>query len=174
MAYCATCEKDGGSGKFCGTCGKQISAPAVEPKVTDVTNTSAGKSGMWAHLGAILLVLAGYVSFFPWFVLWLPGLILRSSRSATEFDRRHATESLNFQLTALALFGVFVIGDIVILALGAGGFAPAGPIFIVYGLTTLAIVFIFQWVGVVFAIVGSIAASNLKEYRYPISYRFVK
>ncbi len=174
MAYCATCEKDGGSGKFCATCGKQIVTTEAEAKVVDQPVASSGKAGMWAHLGAIMLVVAGYLTFVTWFILWLPGLIIRNSRTASEFDRRHATESLNFQLTALVLFGIFVLGDIAILVAGSAGFQEAGPLFVIYGLSTLAIVFIFQWIGVVFAILGSVNAASLRAYRYPLSFRFVK
>jgi len=38
----------------------------------------------------------------------------------------------------------------------------------------IPLLIIFQIVGLVFTIQATIAGSNLKEYRYPISIRFVK
>jgi len=174
LGFCTTCEKDGGSGKFCVTCGKQMEATVMESAVVEAPNTSAGKGGMWSHLGAILLVIAGYGSFFPWLILWLPAALVRNSRTATEFDKRHATESMNFQFTALALFGIFVVGDIILFTAMVTGVTAAAQLLIYYAIATLIIVILYQWVGVIFAAQASVAAANLREYRYPLSYRFVK
>ncbi|MBU6144609.1 MAG: DUF4870 domain-containing protein [Acidobacteria bacterium] len=174
MGFCITCQKDVSGGRFCPTCGKQVVDVVFEQQAaTTAANVSSGNQGMWAHLGALIGSVAGYFLFITWFALWLPGLIIKNSSTATDFDRRHAKESMNFQLSALVMLGFFLLGDLVLLLMG-----QFDPIFfqvlIFYALITLVIVVIVQILGIVCSIVGSLKASKLQEYRYPISYRFVK
>lgn len=163
MGYCATCQKEVKAiGKFCPNCGKQLVDVVYEQKLAETTgtNTSVSQQAMWSHLGAILANVLGYFTAITWALTWLPGLIIRGSSTATDFDRRHATESMNFQLTMLlvAVSGT-LLGFLTLLI----GFIVIIPALI-----------IFQIVGLVFTIQATLAASNLKEYRYPISIRFVK
>ncbi|MFM8927427.1 MAG: DUF4870 domain-containing protein [Rhodoluna sp.] len=128
-------------------------APADIPR-------STGQLAMWSHLIPIIGGFLALLTFITIFLLWVPGLIIRGLTTATEFDRRHATESMNFQLTMLivtvttGVLGVMTvfIGFIVLLPLWA----------------------IIEVVALIFTIQATIAASKLKEYRYPISIRFVK
>jgi uncharacterized Tic20 family protein len=94
------------------------------------------------------------------FVLWLPPLLIKSSNSATDFDKRHATESLNFQIT-LALY---------IVACLSIGFATLTLAFLIVGPLLIALAIC----AVVFNIMGAVAANAGREYRYPLSIRFVK
>jgi uncharacterized Tic20 family protein len=94
------------------------------------------------------------------FLLWLPGLLIRNSASATEFDKRHATESMNFQLTMLIFTIAGTIFTIVTLFAGIVLVLPAA---LALGIAAL-----------IFMIMGSIAANDGKEYRYPLTIRFVK
>jgi uncharacterized Tic20 family protein len=163
MGYCVTCQKDVKEiGKFCPNCGKQLVDVVFEQRQAeaDTTNKSVSQQAMWSHLGAILANVLGYFTGITWALTWLPGMIIRGSATATDFDRRHATESLNFQLTMLlfAVSGV-VLGFLTLLI----GFLVIVPALIV-----------MQIIGLIFTIQATIAGSNLKEYRYPISIRFVK
>lgn len=163
MGYCATCQEDVKViGKFCPNCGKQLVDVVYEQKLAEAagTNASVSQQGMWSHLGAILANVLGYVTGITWVLTWLPGLIIRGSSTATDFDRRHATESMNFQLTMLLIAVSGAILGVLTLFVGFLVIVPA--------------LIIFQIVGLIFTIQATIAASNLKEYRYPISIRFVK
>ena len=164
MNYCLSCQKDVRViGKFCPDCGKQLVDLVVDEKLaaaSTTVNRSNGQQAMWSHLGAILANALGYLTGVTWVLTWLPGLIIRGSSTATDFDRRHATESLNFQLTMLL---IAVSGTLVGIMTLLIGFIVIIPLLI-----------IFQIVGLVFTIQATIAGSNLKEYRYPISIRFVK
>lgn len=162
MAYCSACQIEVSNAKFCTTCGRQLvagAAPGVE-QVSVPAATSKNSLAMWAHLAPLLGAVVGTFTGLPYFLLWLPGLLIRQSRSATAFDRRHATESLNFQLSLL----VYIASGIVFSLLTIGiGLLIAGP-----GLIGLAIT------ALVFNIMAIAAASGGREYRYPLTIRFVK
>jgi uncharacterized Tic20 family protein len=115
---------------------------------------------MWVHLAPLI---AGFVSIFLFvalFLLWLPGLLVRNSANATEFDKRHATESMNFQLTMLVFSVAATIFSIVTIGIGLLIVVPAA---IALGIAAL-----------IFMIMGSVAANDGREYRYPLTIRFVK
>lgn len=174
MGFCITCQKEVKGGKFCPTCGKQmVDVVFGEQVAPNFGNVSNGKQGMWAHLGALIGVASGYFLFLTWFLLWLPGLLIKNSSTATDFDRRHGQESLNFQLSALVLLGFFLLGDLVLFVLGLYN-QIYFQVLIIYAVITLLVVFVVQILGIIFAIQASMRASKLEEYRYPISFRFVK
>ena len=163
MNYCVTCQKEVKViGKFCPNCGKQLVDVVFQEKMVEesATNKSVGQQAMWSHLGAILANVLGYITGITWVLTWLPGFIIRGSASATDFDRRHATESLNFQLTMLLTAVAGTVLGVLTLFIGFLVIIPA--------------LIIIQIVGLVFTIQATVAASNLREYRYPISIRFVK
>jgi uncharacterized Tic20 family protein len=94
------------------------------------------------------------------FVAWLfalailaPLLVLLVKGKESPFVRSHAVESLNFQITSLI---VGVVG--VVLS------------FVIVGFFLLAGWFLFY---VVVVIVATVAASNGREYRYPLTLRLV-
>jgi len=163
MAFCAACQIEVANAKFCTTCGRQLvdaSAPA-ESQVSTPAATSSKNLAMWAHLAPLLAVVAGFLTAgIVWLLLWLPGVLIRQSASATDFDRRHATESLNFQLSLLLYIAAGTVFSIITIGIGL---LIAGPALI--GLAIAALVF---------NIMAISAANAGREYRYPLTIRFVK
>ena len=163
MAFCAACQIEVANAKFCTTCGRQLvdaSAPA-ESQVSTPAATSSKNLAMWAHLAPLLAVVAGFLTAgIIWILLWLPGVLIRQSASATDFDRRHATESLNFQLSLLLYITAGTVFSIITIGIGL---LIAGPALI--GLAIAALVF---------NIMAISAANAGREYRYPLTIRFVK
>lgn len=166
MGYCVSCAKDVKSAKFCPTCGRQLLSNAdlkAEASAAEkVTPSVQGKSNlaMWVHLAPLIAAGVGIWLTVAIFLLWLPGLLIRNSATSTEFDKRHATESMNFQLTVLifsAAAAVFSIGTIGI------GLLIVVPAAIAVSIAAL-----------IFMIMGAVAASEGREFRYPLSIRFVK
>ena len=163
MAFCTACQIEVSNAKFCTTCGRQLvdaSAPA-ESQVSTPAATSSKNLAMWAHLAPLLAVVAGFLTAgIVWLLLWLPGVLIRQSASATDFDRRHATESLNFQLSLLLYIAAGTVFSIITIGIGL---LIAGPALI--GLAIAALVF---------NIMAISAANAGREYRYPLTIRFVK
>jgi len=166
MGYCVSCAKDVKAGKFCPTCGRQLlttqelKAEASAAEQAPAPVQSKNNLALWVHLAPLI---AGFVGIFltvALFLLWLPGLLVRNSASATEFDKRHATESMNFQLTMLIFIVAATIFSLVTFFVGIVLIAPVA---LALGIAAL-----------VFMIMGSIAANDGKEYRYPLTIRFVK
>jgi uncharacterized Tic20 family protein len=166
VGYCVSCAKESETGKFCATCGRQLltskelagDSTVVEEKV-QVTKGNANLA-MWAHLAPILGALVAIFLIVVAFVLWLPGLLVRNSNNATEFEKRHGTESMNFQLTILLFSVVGIIFSFVTLGIGLVVVIPAA---IALGIASL-----------IFTIMGTVAANEGRPYRYPLSIRFVK
>ena len=162
MAYCSACQIEVSNAKFCTTCGRQLvagAAPVVE-QVSVPASTSKNNLAMWAHLAPLLGAVVGTFTALPYFLLWLPGVLIRQSATATDFDRRHATESLNFQLSLL----VYIAGGIVFSVATIGiGLLAVGPALV--GLAIAALIF---------NIMAIAAANGGREYRYPLTIRFVK
>jgi len=162
MAFCVACNKEVNTGKFCNTCGRQLvdSAAAASDSIqsADTTsNISYKQFAMWSHLAALLASVGSLLtSGLTGLLTWLPGLLIRNSANATAFDKRHATESLNFQLSLL-IYGV-ALAIVSILTLGVG------LILLVPVLIT----------ALVFNIMAITAANAGREYRYPLTIRFVK
>ena len=166
MGYCVSCAKDVKTGKFCPTCGRQLlttqelkaEASAAEQAPAPVKGKSS--LAMWAHLAPLI---AGVVSIWlivAAFLLWLPGLLVRNSATATDFEKRHATESMNFQLTLLIFSVSAAVFSIATIGIGLLIVVPAA---IAVGIAAL-----------IFMILGAVAANDGREYRYPLTIRFVK
>jgi uncharacterized Tic20 family protein len=103
----------------------------------------------WAlasHIGGIL---AAYVAL--GFIAPLIVLLLRGDQSP--FVRRHAVESLNFQINALVYLVVFTL-----------------LLFLLIGFVLLPLYAIFYLVVV---IIAGVRASRGEEYRYPMTIRFI-
>jgi uncharacterized protein len=108
---------------------------------------------MFAHIGSILAAFVAMAFLGPLIVMLTQG-----TKSA--FVRRHAVESLNFQLTLLiALVAGFIL-SIVTLGLGLLVFIPG---LIVGSIAAL-----------VFTVIAGVKANNGEEYRYPLNIRMVK
>ena len=166
MGYCVSCAKDVKTGKFCPDCGRQLlttaqlkaEASAAEQEVAPLRSNRSNV--LWVHLAPLLGGVLAIWFFVAIFILWLPGLIVRNSATATDFEKRHATESMNFQLTMLIFTASGTIFSIVTLFVGLLIVIPAA---IALGIAAL-----------VFMIMGAVAANEGREYRYPLSIRFVK
>lgn len=166
MGYCVSCAKDVKTGKFCPTCGRQLlttqelkAEVSAADKVSEPVKSKSNLA-IWVHLAPLI---AGFVAIFLFvalFLLWLPGLLVRNSATATDFDKRHATESMNFQLTMLVFSVAATIFSIVTIGIGLLIVVPAA---IALGIAAL-----------IFMIMGAVAAGDGREYRYPLTIRFVK
>jgi uncharacterized Tic20 family protein len=95
---------------------------------------------MAAHIGS-------FVAAYVFLGLLAPLIVLLAKGNTSPFVRRHATESLNFQLNALVYLVVFALLLLVLI-----------------GLVLLPLYAIFY---VVVVIIGSVRASRGEEYRYP-------
>lgn len=101
---------------------------------------------MAAHVGSIVTA---------WFALGLiaPLVVLLLRGDASPFVRRHAVESLNFQINAFVLTIVFAL-----------------LMFVLVGFILLPVYGVFYLICVVIA---TVRASNGEEYRYPLTVRLV-
>jgi uncharacterized Tic20 family protein len=88
-----------------------------------------------------------------------PLAIMFTVGQQSAFVRRHAVESLNFQISLLIYGAGAVLFSILTIGLGLLVVIPLGLVFLV-----AALVFLIQ---------GSIKAANGEEYRYPLTLRFV-
>ncbi len=166
MGYCVSCAKDVKAGKFCPTCGRQLlttqelkSEVSAADKVSEPVKSKSNLA-LWVHLAPLIAAVVAIFLIVSLFLLWLPGLLVRNSATATDFDKRHATESMNFQLTMLVFSIAATIFSIVTLGIGLLIVVPAG---IALGIAAL-----------IFMIMGAVAAGDGREYRYPLTIRFVK
>ncbi|MGH8774841.1 MAG: DUF4870 domain-containing protein [Jiangellaceae bacterium] len=100
-----------------------------------------------AHLSAFL---AAYIAL--GFIGPLVVLLIRGDRSP--FVRRHAVEALNFNLTVLIYIAIFVVLAFILIGI---------PLLIGLGILYLVTV-----------ITGAVRASSGRDYRYPLTIRFVK
>lgn len=107
---------------------------------------------MFAHVGALIAGAIGLAFLGPLIVMLTQG-----SKSA--FVRRHAVESLNFQLTLLIALAIGIGASIVTLGIALIVFIPlaiAGSI-----------------AALVLIIIAGVAANGGQDYRYPINIRMV-
>lgn len=166
MGYCVSCAKDIKTGKFCPTCGRQLlttedlKAEATKAEKAEEPKKGKASLAMWAHLAPILGGVVAIWLFVAVFLFWLPGLLVRNSATATDFEKRHGTESMNFQLTML----IFTVGASVFSLVTFGlGLIIVLPAAFALGIAAL-----------IFMILGAVAANDGREFRYPLSIRFVK
>jgi uncharacterized Tic20 family protein len=166
VGYCVSCAKDVKTGKFCPTCGRQLlttqELKAEASAAEKVSEPVQGKSNLalWVHLAPLIAAVVSIWLTVALFLLWLPGLLIRNSATATDFEKRHATESMNFQLTILIFSAVAVVFSIFTFGIGVLLVVPAA--------------FVVSITALIFMILGAVAANDGREYRYPVSIRFVK
>jgi uncharacterized Tic20 family protein len=101
---------------------------------------------MAAHLGSLVAAAVAMAFLAPLAVMLM-------TRGRSEFVRRHAVESLNFQISALIYAAISVV-----------------LIFVLIGLVLLVVLGVFWLVAV---ILGGVAASQGHEFRYPLNIRFI-
>ncbi len=109
--------------------------------------------GLLAHVGALLAAFVALAFLGPLLVLLIQG-----NKSA--FVRRHAIESLNFQITLLIALAAGIVLSVATLGLGLIIVLPVG---LVIGILALV------WI-----IMAGIKANNGEDYRYPLNIRLVK
>ena len=89
-----------------------------------------------------------------------PLLIMLTVGNQSPFVRRHAVESLNFQISLLIYSAAAVLFSIITIGLGLIIVIPLGLVALVVG-------------SLVFVIQASIKAANGEDYRYPLTLRLV-
>ncbi len=110
-----------------------------------------------SHLG---MLVGGFV---PALVLYLI-----STDSNRPMTRWHAREALNFQIT-------FTIVWLIGFALMFGSIvSSAATESIPFGVFIFPLMFLLYGGAMVLSVIGSIRASQLKQWRYPVSIRFIK
>lgn len=108
-----------------------------------------------AHIGSLV---AAYIA-----LGFLAPLLVMVMKKDRPFVRRHAVESLNFQISLLIYFVVGTVVMVVVALLTFGlGLLLLVPVALVLGLLAL-----------LFIILATIKASNGEDYRYPLTLRFV-
>lgn len=110
------------------------------------TSTQERNWALASHIGS-------FVS--AWFALGLfaPLIVLLIKGNESAFVRRHAVESLNFQLNAL--LWTLVFGLLAIFLIGI-------PLLVAYGVLY-----------VVAVVLGTVRASSGRDFRYPLTIRLV-
>ncbi len=110
---------------------------------------------MAAHIGALVAA---------WFAFgFLAPLVVMLVKSESPYVRRHAVESLNFQISIL-IYGI--VGAIVAFVLAL----------VTFGIGLLVIVPVAIAAGIAILIVmilATVAASKGEDYRYPLTIRFI-
>jgi uncharacterized protein len=110
----------------------------------------------WAMVSHIGVLIAAWLAM----GFLCPLIIWAVFRSRSEFVRRHAVESLNFQISLLIYSAVATV-----------------LIFITFGLGVLIVVplvVIGAIAALVVIILATVAASGGDDYRYPLTIRFVR
>jgi uncharacterized Tic20 family protein len=129
--------------------GSYGSAP---PPPGDWSGGPGGAGGMtqsderlWSMLGHLGSILLGFIA---------PLIVLLVYGQKSPFVRRHAVESLNFQITLLIAYVVSFI-----------------LIFVLIGILMIFVV----WIGsLVLMVMAGLAANRGEDYKYPINWRLVK
>ncbi|HEX6149098.1 DUF4870 domain-containing protein [Nocardioides sp.] len=108
-----------------------------------------------AHVGSLVSA---------WFAFgFLAPLLILLLKNDSPFVRRHAVESLNFQISLLiyGLVGTIVAFVLAVVTFGLGLLVII-PVIVVLGLLALIVI-----------IVATVKASNGEDYRYPLTLRLV-
>jgi uncharacterized Tic20 family protein len=124
--------------------------PAGQPPLTPSEERTWALA---AHIGTFVAA---------WFAMGFlcPLVIWLLCRQRSEFVRRHAVESLNFQISLLIYSAVAVLLAVFTLGLGLVVVIPV----VLVGAVAAAVVIVL----------ATIAASNGREYRYPLTVRLAR
>lgn len=118
------------------------------------SDESIGVPNEWEKNWAMIAHMGAFVAAWVALGLLAPLFVLLTKGKESDFIRRHAVESLNFQINALIWMVISVL-----------------LFFVVIGIFMLAIVGIWYLIAV---IMGSLAASKGRRFRYAFIIRFVK
>ncbi len=119
------------------------------PVAASQTDRNWASASHWGTLVAAWLAM-GFIA---------PLVVMLTIGNQSPFVRRHAVESLNFQISLLIYTAAAILFSIVTFGLGLIVVLPVGLAAIV-----AALVFLIQ---------ASIKAANGEDYRYPLTLRFV-
>jgi uncharacterized Tic20 family protein len=117
---------------------------------------SASEERTWAMVAHVGVFVAA------WFAMGFlcPLIIWLVLRGRSEFVRRHAVESLNFQISLLIYTAIAVVLILITFGLGV--------------LIIVPLIVIGAIAAIVFIILATMAASSGREYRYPLTLRLVR
>jgi uncharacterized Tic20 family protein len=120
-----------------------------ETQVQHVVSADDRNWSVAAHVGSFVTA---------WFALGLvaPLLVLLLRGNSSPFVRRHAVESLNFQLNALAYSAVLAV-----------------LLFLLVGIVLLPLVPIYVLFYAICVIIGTVRASHGEQFRYPLTVRVI-
>jgi uncharacterized protein len=124
-----------------------------DPPASDLlTPTEQRNWAMAAHYGSIIAAAVALAFLAPLGVLLFFG-------PRSDFVRRHATESLNFQISLLIYLAIGFIFSVLTLGIGLLIFIPVAAVAGVLALVAI--------------VVATMAASRGEDYRYPLTLRLV-
>jgi uncharacterized Tic20 family protein len=117
---------------------------------------SASEERTWAMVAHIGVLLAAWLAmgFLCPLIIWLV------FRDRSEFVRRHAVESLNFQISLLIYSAI--AGVLVFITFGLGVLIVV-PLVVIGAIAALVVI-----------ILATVAASGGNDYAYPLTIRFVR
>lgn len=133
---------------------------------------------MYANLAGLLLL-----ANIPFVNVIGPLLVyLKARKEPSAFVIEHARASLNFQITFTLIVTILLVaalgawGATIGLAIAVSGNQDAGPVlaFVVWLFMIVALLLLATTGNVVCCIVGAIAASNGRRFRYPLAIPFVR
>lgn len=123
------------------------------PGLGSLTPTEERNWSMAAHFGAVVAAAVAMGFLAPLGVLLFMG-------NRSEFVRRHATESLNFQLTLLVYLALALGATLVTFGLGLLVLIPVA-----------ALVAVLALIVIIFA---TMAASRGENFSYPLTFHFIR
>ncbi|MET9876195.1 DUF4870 domain-containing protein [Actinacidiphila glaucinigra] len=135
--------------------------PPVRPPTTPA---------MWAHLGALLTLVAGSsVCCIGWALAWVAPLVIRSNQHNKHdpFIRHHAAQAINYGITT-AIVGLLAVAGYVGGLVGLAAYDDGGPGWLpVVGFGLLALAVLHLLAGLILCIVGSTKANGGQWWSYP-------
>jgi hypothetical protein len=133
-----------------------VTPPPAGPPPTGPLSSDDRTWAMASHIGSLVAAWFAFGFLAPLIVMLVQG-------QKSPFVRRHAVESLNFQISLLiyTVVGTVVGFLIVVVTLGVGLLVVL-PVVVLAALGALAVI-----------IVATVKASNGEEYRYPLTIRLV-
>ena len=126
---------------------------AVPPAGPDIARDDRRTWALAAHLSALLSLFVGFPFAGP--------LVVYLAKRDDPFVRRHAAEALNFNLSVF-LYAI-VLGVVVFVG-----------IFFVVGLFLLPLFLVGAILWIVFVCLAAAKAGDGRDYRYPLTIRFVR
>lgn len=132
-----------------------------------MTREQESQVAMWTHLGPLVLAAAAVLlsgGLLAAFGFLIPLILKNSYGSRSAWVHDNAVESLNFQLSQLIYSaGFLVIGVVVVVAtFGLGAFILL-PLLVAWVIAEIVVM-----------ILATIAATQGRRYRYPLTIRFVR